>query len=367
MANQSQRSTEYRTVEVRKGQVTEKMSREAFHERFIARFYDPAFRAEDESIARLEEIAWDAYTNSRKSPLTEKAGPGFADPDYELSVEWRAASERIKAAQARQRDSSARSRVLIVNASSRNDYTCPGEMSKSFRLASLAQQSLEARSFEVDMLDLSRLNSDHDLHIHPCKACVSTAMPLCHWPCSCYPNHSLGLVNDWMNEIYERFAACHGVMFITPVYWYQVSSPMKLLMDRLVCADGGNPDPTSTHGKKADEAKRIELDGWDYPKHLAGRAYGVVVHGDVAGIEGSRRALTDWLDWIGLIKAGAKAQLDRFIGYYEPYATSHAALDRDEDMQQEVVNVARALAECVEQIRHGRKEPDESIPAVRAK
>ena len=55
----------------------------------------------------------------------------------------------------------------------------------------------------------------------------------------------------------------------------------------------------------------------------------MIVHGDVAGIEGSRRALWDWLDWMGLIDAGSR-RLDRYIGYYEPYATSHEALDRDE-------------------------------------
>nr|WP_174772261.1 flavodoxin family protein [Paraburkholderia sp. SG-MS1] len=367
MSSDSKQSPGYQPIEVRKGQVTEKMSREAFRDRFMGRFYDPAFRAEDASLARLEAIAWDAYCNARKSPITQKAGAGFADPDYDLSVEWRAASERIKAAQARQQDRSTPSRVLIVNGSSRNDYTCPGEMSKSFRLGKLAQQTLERKACEVDFLDLSRLNSDHDLHIHPCKGCVSTAMPLCHWPCTCYPNHSLGLVNDWMNEIYERFAACHGVLFLTPVYWYQVSSPLKLLMDRLVCADGGNPDPTSTHGKKADEAKRIELAGWDYPKHLAGRAYGLVVHGDVAGIESSRRALTDWLDWMGFIESGAKSRLDRFIGYYEPYATSHATLDRDVEMQKEVANVAEAVAICVAQIREGRQEPDQCLEPARAK
>lgn len=367
MSPNSKQQLEYQPMEVRKGQVTERMTRQAFHERFMARFYDPAFRAEDESIARLESIAWEAYASARKSPVTKKAGMGFTDPDYDLSVEWRAASERIQAAQARQRARATPSRVLIVNASSRNDYTCPGEMSKSFRLGKLAQQVLEGECCEVDFLDLSRLNSDHDLHIHPCKGCVSTAMPLCHWPCSCYPNHSLGLVNDWMNEIYERFAACHGVIFVTPVYWYQVSSPLKLLMDRLVCADGGNPDPTSTHGKKADEAKRIELAGWDYPKHLAGRAYGLVVHGDVAGIEGSRRALTDWLDWMGFVESGAKSRVDRFIGYYEPYATNHLALDQDNDMQKEVVNVAKAVANCVAMLREGRKVPDDDLQPVRAK
>ncbi|CAM2159018.1 NADPH-dependent FMN reductase-like domain-containing protein (plasmid) [Pararobbsia alpina] len=355
-------------VEVRKGQVTEPMSRAAFHERFIARFYDPAFRVEDASLDRLESIAWQAYSEGRKSPVTRKAGADYQDPNYDLSVEWIEASSRIQAAQQRQADPSTHDRVLVINASSRNDYTCPGEMSKSFRLSMIAKDELANHGVEVDVLDLSRLTSDRDLHIHPCKGCVSTAMPLCHWPCSCYPNHSLGLVNDWMNEIYERFAAAHAVIFVTPVYWYQVSSPLKLLMDRLVCADGGNPDPTTTHGKHPDEAKQLELAGWSYPKHLAGRAYGVVVHGDVAGIEGSRRALTDWLDWMGFVEAGAKSRLDRFIGYYEPYATSHDTLDQDKAVQAEVVNVAHAVRNAVTAIRQERlKEPDSGLDTPRMK
>ena len=108
---------------------------------------------------------------------------------------------------------------------------------------------------------------------------------------------------------------------------------------------------TSTSGKNAEKAKEIELAGWDYPKHLAGRAYGLVVHGDVAGIEGVRRSLSDWLDWMGLIDAGAGARLDRYIGYYESYADSHATLDRDLAVQEEVRNVARAVAEAVTALR----------------
>ena len=96
----------------------------------------------------------------------------------------------------------------------------------------------------------------------------------------------------------------------------QASSALKLMIDRLVCADGGNPDPTSTSGKDAAKAKALGLAGWPYPKHLAGRAYGVVVHGDVEGVEPVRRALCDWLDWMGLIDAGFLARLDRYIGYY---------------------------------------------------
>jgi len=144
------------------------------------------------------------------------------------------------------------------------------------------------------------------------------------------------------------------VLIVTPVYWYQSPSPLKLMVDRLVCADGGNPDPTSTGGKKAALAKTLEMAGWDYPKHLAGRAYGVVVHGDVAGIEGSRSSLCDWLDWMGFIDAGAVARLDRYIGYYEPYATSHEALDRDLDVQEETRQAAQALAAVTADLRAGR-------------
>lgn len=126
-----------------------------------------------------------------------------------------------------------------------------------------------------------------------------------------------------------------------------------LMMDRLVCADDGNADPSSTHGKTVAEAKQLELDGWDYPKHLSGRVFGLVVHGDVAGIEGVRRSLADWLRWMGLIEAGAVSQLDRYIGYYEPYATSHRTLDADTAIQREVENVAAAVAQAVSLRRQG--------------
>ncbi len=341
-------------TEVRKGQAPPHLARAEFSERFRASFADPAFRAEDPAIARLEDIAWQAYAGSRKAPVTQKAGAGYADPDYDLSVEWAATRRRINDAQSRWQEAATPSRVLLICASARNDGTCPGEMSKTFRLTELARDVLEQSSIKPDLLDLSLLTSEYGKKIYPCKGCVSTAMPLCHWPCSCYPNHSLNQTNDWMAEIYERWTAAHAVLITSPVYWYQSPSPLKLMIDRLVCADGGNRDPTSTGGKKPAKAKEIEMAGWDYPQHLAGRAYGLIVHGDVAGTQETRRALSDWLDGMGFIDAGAAARLDRYIGYYEPYATSHEALDRDEAMQEEARNVARAVAHAVSELRAGR-------------
>lgn len=280
-------------IKIRKGQAPASLSRDAFHERYMQSFIDPAFQAESEALSRMEDIAWDAYKEGRKAPITRKAGKAFADPAYDLSAEWYETSMKLKKAQAARGKAATKSKVLLVCASPRNDGTCPGEISKTWRLTNTAKTTLLKAGMEVDVLDLSLLTSSYNLHIHPCKGCVSSAMPLCHWPCSCYPNHSLAQTSDWMAEIYERWVSAHGVIIITPVHWYQSPSPLKLMVDRLVCVDGGNPDPTTTHGKKVAEAKALEMKGWDYPKHLNGRVYGVVVHGDVAGIEGARRSLTD--------------------------------------------------------------------------
>jgi multimeric flavodoxin WrbA len=341
-------------TDVRKGQMPPELTREQFSRRFRNNFYDPAFREAEDAVAKLEEIAWGAYKEDRKAPITAKAGEGFADPDYDLSVEWRETSDRLKAAEQKQKAAETKSRVLLICGSPRSDGTCPGEISKTYRLTMLARDVLEEAKLEVDVLDLSLIPANYEKHIHPCKGCVSTAMPLCHWPCSCYPNHAFAQVNDWMAEIYEQWVSAHAVIIVAPTHWYMAPSVLKLMMDRLVCADGGNPDPTATGGKDPEKAKQLEMKGWDYPKHLAGRIYGLAIHGDVAGIEGTRRGLSDWLDWMGLIDAGATSRLDRYIGYFEPYATSHQALDKDTAVQEETRNVARAVAEAVGLMRAGK-------------
>jgi multimeric flavodoxin WrbA len=342
---------------VRKGQGSVDVDQDTFRRRFRARFFDPVFdaRPASDKVDELADLAWEAYRDSRKAPRTRAAGSEFADPSYQLSVEWLAARDAIRDAARAHADASSPSRVLLVCGGARSGQTCPGEMSKTFRLTELARQVVAAADgFEADVLDLSRLTSEYGRVIYPCKACVSTAMPLCHWPCSCYPNNALGQVNDWMNEIYPRWVAAHGILIVSPVYWYQAPSPLKLMMDRLVCADGGNPDPTSTGGKDPARAKQIELAGWSYPRHLAGRAFGVVVHGDAEGVENLRRSLADWLQDMELVPAGAAAELGRYIGYYEPYATSHDALDADDAINEEVRNAARTVVAAVQLLRAGQ-------------
>jgi multimeric flavodoxin WrbA len=357
-----------KTPEVRIGQGSTKLSRLEFERRYRAQFADPAFDAAKPEVERLTGIAWEAYDDGRKSLHSQKAGPGFADPEHELSLEWLETRAAIQEAQRRFEDHGGRSRILLISASPRTDETCPGEMAKTFRVTTEVRETIEKDGgFDVDFLDLSRINSEYGRQIHPCKACVSTAMPLCHWPCSCYPNHYMGQIHDWMNELYPRWVAAHGVMIVTPVHWYQAPSVLKLMMDRLVCADGGNPDPTSTHGKEAGEAKALELKGWDYPRHLKGRIFSVITHGDASGIESLRRNLHDWLTDMELVPAGAAAVFDRYLGYYEPYATSHEALDRDTAFMVEAKNAALTLMSAVTEMRKGRRPPGDDLESPRPK
>jgi multimeric flavodoxin WrbA len=345
------------------------LGKEEFRKRYSERFSDPSFAPLRAEIDRILDAAWEAYSHHRKAPHTRRAGAGFADPDYQLSLDWISASEKIKDAERRQKDPASPSRILLINGASRSEHTCPGETSKTWRLVTLAREIFAGEpKLEIDLLDLSRLASEYGRVIHPCKTCVSTAMPLCHWPCSCYPNHSLGQVQDWMNDIYPMWTAAHGVMIVCPVNWYGPPSGLKLMIDRLVCADGGNPDPTSTHGKTVDEAKALEIADWPYPQHLAGRVFSVVVHGDYGGTEAVHDGICKWLRGSGLIEAGHLSQLAALVGYMQPYATSHDDLDRDAAFQEEVRNAARSLVEAVKLLRGGDMEqPDESLQVPRKK
>src|SRR5262245_33855450 len=111
-----------------------------FRDRFLQQFADPAFAQFREEIDQIAKVAWEGYSKGRKSPVTRKAGKQFADPDYELSVEWLAARQAIRQAQHEHTSKREPPCILIVNCSPRSEHTCPGEMSKTWRLIEIAQE-----------------------------------------------------------------------------------------------------------------------------------------------------------------------------------------------------------------------------------
>ena len=93
----------------------------------------------------------------------------------------------------------------------------------------------------------------------------------------------------------------------------------------------------------------------------------MIVHGDCAGVEGLRRNLHDWLTDMKLVSAGPAAVFDRYVGYYEPYATSHEALDRDKAFMGEAKNAALMLMAAVTEMRKGRHPPGDDLESPRPK
>ncbi len=133
-------------------------------------------------------------------------------------------------------------------------------------------------------------------------------------------------------DVYEKWLFAHAVMIIAPAGSSTVAQHVKPPIDRLTAAG--------------------------YTTHFADRAYGVVVHGQGAAMDTTRPLLTGWLDAMGMVDSDSFATLDRHVGYHEPSLDEQAA-QGDEDCQEEVRNVARAVRNAVTELRAGRLSPPE--------
>src|SRR5262245_32605423 len=96
------------SADPRKGMPDPRLSRDAFVCRYLLQFVDPAFDKIRNQLQEAADIAWAAYSEGRKAPLTRKAGVGFKDPSYQLSLDWLEARAAIDAAQLKHDDRSAR-------------------------------------------------------------------------------------------------------------------------------------------------------------------------------------------------------------------------------------------------------------------
>lgn len=129
-------------------------------------------------------------------------------------------------------------RVLVISGGTRSRKSCPGQDSKTVKLAAYAARN-PPENVTVDWLDLA-VKGDGKI-IQPCKGCISTANGYhCHWPCTCWGPDSGQTQYDLLHRqnVYERLSACDGFIVYTPMHWYSVSTPIKTMFDRLVCASG---------------------------------------------------------------------------------------------------------------------------------
>jgi hypothetical protein len=116
--------------EPRNGMPSPRLDEGEFKRRFRDQFHDPSFDALASELDRIAHGAWEAYADSRKAPRTRKAGPGFSDPDYDLSLDWIDTAEALKAATRHHANPAGPSRILLINGSSRSEHTCPVKCQK---------------------------------------------------------------------------------------------------------------------------------------------------------------------------------------------------------------------------------------------
>jgi len=177
-------------------------------------------------------------------------------------------------------------RVLLLAGSNRRQYNCPGVDSKARALMLRLADRLPAE-WEIDYEDLGNVYGR--ARIQSCNACVSTSMALCVWPCNCYEKDNRAEPDlMWDLDLYARLDLADAWAVIGPINWYGPPSNLKLMFDRLVCMNGGNPREDLIEHKNPELAMRLECaPEWQELScnHLEGRTAAFFVYGDEGGDE----------------------------------------------------------------------------------
>lgn len=143
------------------------------------------------------------------------------------------------------------------------------------------------QDWEIDYEDIGNIYGRS--RIQSCNACVSTSMALCVWPCNCYQKDDKKEPDlMWDLNMYARLDAADAWAIIGPVNWYAPSSNLKLMFDRLVCMNGGNPNEKSIDHKDPEKAMVLEhSEEWGKLSlnHLEGRTAAFFCYGDDGGDE----------------------------------------------------------------------------------
>lgn len=192
--------------------------------------------------------------------------------------------------------------VLLIQGSPRDKDTCPNMESKTHKIVE-HMSSKWSTFIDFKIVDLS-VNLNKKPNIQPCKGCISTAGGYhCSWPCSCYFKGDKKKP-DLMYEldVYNLLKECDAFIVVSPIHWYSLSSQVKAMFDRLVCASQtlavedaikimgkGNIKNSDITGKFAKSGKYDNM----LRNHLEGKIAGFYAHGDNGGDDYEGKELPD--------------------------------------------------------------------------
>lgn len=197
-------------------------------------------------------------------------------------------------------------RVFVIAGSNRRQYNCPGVDSKA-RMLMLRMADQLPGDWEVDIEDIGNVYGRS--RIQSCNGCVSTSMALCVWPCNCYESGNSDEPDlMWDLDMYARLERADAWAIIGPVNWYGPTSNLKLMFDRLICANGGNPREDLIAHKNPELAMALDKTAeWRAisKNHLEGRTAAFFSYGDGGGDE---------------LDADGRPRLLRHPAYFDPTA-----------------------------------------------
>lgn len=231
-------------------------------------------------------------------------------------------------------------RVLVIAGSSRKATNCPAADSKASFFAARVKEKLP-QNWVVDIFNIA---NDYVLpKIQSCNACVSTSMALCVWPCNCYKPHSFTEPDlMWDEDLYGRIYAADAIMICAPVNWYNATSSIKLMFDRLVCANGGNPREDLIKHKDANLAAKLEHSpAWKSLSlnHLEGRTAAFFIYGDEGGDELAQDGRPVILQHKEYFDPEKEAKLGKLVPYYSPiiWQCRYSGIEVPDKLVQEMV------------------------------
>jgi len=177
-------------------------------------------------------------------------------------------------------------RVLGISSSARDEFDYAQEKSNSETLLIEALDECKKLGAETQLVQLRKFT------IKPCKACYSTTNTQCHYPCSCYPKGTEE--GDGMSNIlYDKVIWADAIIFATPVNNFDISTHLKLFIDRCISLDGSLAPADPKHPKDVElntkQMKFIELTAKDnimgsgLLKRFWGKVAGIIVTGHEEG------------------------------------------------------------------------------------
>lgn len=130
-------------------------------------------------------------------------------------------------------------KVLILSFSSNKvneDSFIPNKMGLTFACVEECQKELEKLGYESEHICINKKN------IKRCLACGNRGWGICL-------NEHQCILKDDFNEIYKYMNGFDAYVFITPVYFWEMSESAKTFFDRLKRCDAFNDD-SKIKGKK---------------------------------------------------------------------------------------------------------------------